>query len=93
MGKHENYTDDFKKGIVAQSRNGKSYAQIQKEFGVGISAISRWVREATEIKTDDGEVMTAAQVRQLQKEKFALQEENEILKKALAIFTPHSNKG
>ena len=91
MGKHETYTDDFKAGIVNLVKNKKkTYRQIQEEFGVGMSAIGRWVREAEQVKMDDGEVMTAAQVRQLQRDKFALQEENEILKKALAIFTPHS---
>ena len=41
---------------------------------------------------DDGEVLTARQVKELQKRNAQLEEENLILKKAIAIFTPHSNK-
>ena len=84
------YTDEFKRGIVNQVKSGKTYRQVQSEFGVGISAIGRWVREAEEIRTDDNEIWTAEKIKQLQKEKLALAEENEILKKAIAIFTPNS---
>jgi transposase len=37
-------------------------------------------------------VLTANQIRQLQKRLAALEEENIILKKAAAIFMQHSNK-
>lgn len=84
------YTDEFKRGIVNQVKSGKTYRQIRDEFGVGLSATGRWVKEADEVRTDDNEVWTAEKIKQLQKEKLALAEENEILKKALAIFTPNS---
>lgn len=84
------YTDEFKRGIVNQVKSGKTYRQVSSEFGVGLSAIGRWVKDAEEIKTDDNEIWTAEKIKQLQKEKLALAEENEILKKAIAIFTPNS---
>jgi len=93
MPKHytqKDYTDEFKRGIVNQVKSGKTYRQIREEFGVGLSATGRWVKEAEEIKTDDNEIWTAEKIKQLQKEKLALAEENEILKKAIAIFTPNS---
>ena len=40
----------------------------------------------------DGDIMTAKQVKDLQKKLALLEEENLILKKAIAIFTPHSQK-
>ena len=43
------------------------------------------------IHMDDGDVLTAKQVKELQKRNAQLEEENLILKKAIAIFTPHSN--
>ena len=92
MKKHERYTDDFKKGIVSQYKNGKTMRQISEEFGVGLSAIGRWIKEYAEVRIDDETILTAAQIKQLQREKLALQEENDILKKALAIFTPHSKR-
>ena len=41
---------------------------------------------------DDGDIMTDKQVKDLQKKLAQLEEENLILKKAIAIFTPHSQK-
>lgn len=49
-----------------------------------------WVNGYT-VETDDGEVLTAKQVKEFQKRNTQLEEENLILKKAIAIFTPHSN--
>jgi transposase len=43
------------------------------------------------IEMDDGDVLTAKQVKELQKRNAQLEEEKLILKKAIAIFTPHSN--
>lgn len=63
-----------------------------KEYGVSYSALSKWVKQFSTVETDNGEVLTAKQVKELQKRNAQLEEENLILKKALAIFTPHSNK-
>lgn len=38
---------------------------------------------------DDDTIMTAKQIKELQKRNAQLEEENIILKKALAIMTPH----
>ena len=73
--------------------NGKTQAQLCEEYGISSSALSRWIKAYSEVKVDDGTVMTAKQVKELQKRNALLEEENIILKKALAIFTPHSNKG
>ena len=50
------------------------------------------MKQHSEIKTEDGDVFTAKQIKELQKRNAQLEEENQILKKAIAIFTPHSNK-
>ena len=39
------YTEEFKKTIVSLYQSGKTYAQIQKEYGVSSSALSNWVRK------------------------------------------------
>ena len=57
------------------------------------SALAKWIKNYSSVKTDDGEVITAKQVKELQKRNAALEEENLILKKAIAIFMPHSEKG
>ena len=87
------YYEDFKKSIVTLYENGKTQSELSREYGVSLSAISRWVRLFSTVKTDDGEILTAKQVKDLQKRLLQLEEENIILKKAIAIFTPISNKG
>ena len=85
------YDESFKKSIVTLRQNGKTQTQLAKEYGISLTAISRWVKQYSEIKIDDDTVMTAKQIKELQKRNAILEEENLILKKAIAIFTPHSN--
>jgi len=89
---YQRYDEEFKKNIVELYKNGKSQTQLSNEYGVSTSALSKWIKQYSGIKMEDNTIMTAKQIRQLQKEKAALEEENLILKKAIAIFTPHSNK-
>ena len=94
MGKTSpRYSEEFKRSVVSLYSNGKTQAQLCEEYGISSSALSRWIKAYSEVKVDDGTVMTARQVKELQKRNALLEEENVILKKALAIFTPHSNKG
>lgn len=85
------YDESFKKSIVTLHQNGKTQTQLAKEYGISLTAISRWVKQYSEIKLDDDTVMTAKQIKELQKRNAILEEENLILKKAIAIFTPHSS--
>ena len=87
------YEEEFKKNLVALHSNGKSQAELCREYGVSESALAKWIKNYSSVKTDDGEVITAKQVKELQKRNVALEEENLILKKAIAIFMPHSEKG
>ena len=87
------YEEDFKKNLVALHSNGNSQAELCREYGVSESALAKWIKAYSSVKTDDGEVITAKQVKELQKRNAALEEENLILKKAIAIFMPHSEKG
>jgi transposase len=91
---HSKYDEGFKKSLVSLCQNGRSQTELCKEYGVGATALSRWVKQYSEIKLDDeeGTIMTAKQIKELQKRNALLEEENLILKKAIAIFTPHSNR-
>lgn len=86
------YSNEFKKTIVNLYHSGKSYSQIHSEYGISTSALSNWIKTFSEVKIDDDTVMTAQQIKALQKRNAQLEEENLILKKAIAIFTPHSDK-
>ena len=85
------YEEEFKKSIVTLYQNGKSQSQLSKEYGISTSAISKWIKQYSTVKTEDGDVLTAKQIKELQKRNAQLEVENLILKKAIAIFAPHSN--
>jgi transposase len=87
------YDEDFKKSLVSLFQNGKSQTQLSKEYGVSISALGKWIKQFSEVKIDNDTILTAKQIKELQKRNAQLEEENIILKKAIAIFTPHSDKG
>jgi len=86
------YSKEFKQTIVNLYHSGKTYSQIQKEYGVSHNALANWIKQYSEVKIDDETVLTAQQIKELQKRNAQLEEENLILKKAIAIFTPHSGK-
>lgn len=90
--KQPQYDESFKKNIVALHQNGKTQTELSKEYGISVSAISRWIKLYSEVKVDDDIIMTAKQIKELQKRNAQLEEENIILKKALAIMTPHSGR-
>lgn len=92
MAQQKKYDEDFKKNIVALYQSGKTQTQISKEYGISMSAVSRWIKLYSEVKIDDGTILSAKQIKELQKRNAQLEEENLILKKAIAIFTPHSKK-
>ena len=86
------YDESFKRNIVSLHQNGKTQSELSREYGISHSAISRWVKQYSEVKIDDDTVMTTKQIKELQKRNAKLEEENLIFKKAIAIFTPHSGK-
>lgn len=86
------YSEEFKKTIVNLHQSGKSYSDIQREYGVSSSALANWIKKYSRVQIDDNTILTAKQIKELQKRNAELEEENLILKKAIAIFTPHSNK-
>ena len=86
------YSDEFKKSIVSLHQNGQSISALSKEYGITWSAIDNWVKVYSEVKIDSDTIITAKQIKELQKKNAQLKEENIILKKAIAIFTPSSSK-
>lgn len=84
--------EDFKRTLVDLYHNGKTQVSLVKEYGVSQTALSKWIKQYSTVETEDGEVLTARQIKELQQRNARLEEENLILKKAIAIFTPHSDK-
>ena len=91
-GKIPKYDEDFKKSIVSLHQNGKSQSELSREYGISITAIGKWIKIYSQVKIDSDTILNVKQIKELQKRNALLEEENIILKKAIAIFTPHSNK-
>ena len=86
MGKGRRYDQEYKDMIVELFKSGMSLAELRREYGIAKSTINGWVKDVKEIKVDENEVMTLKEVKALKKEMARIKEENEILKKAMAIF-------
>ena len=86
MGKGRRYNQEYKDMIVDLFKSGMSLAELSSEYGIAKSTINGWVKDVKEIKVDEDEVMTLKEVKALKKEMARIKEENEILKKAMAIF-------
>ena len=77
------YDEEFKRTIVNLYQNGgKTQAAICKEYGMSPVTLSRWIKQYSTAKADDGEILTAKQVKELQKRNAQLEEELLILKKS-----------
>lgn len=85
MGKK--YTEEYKKSVVHLYMSGKPIQEIVSEYGIPRGTFFNWLRRYREIKLSEDEVMSADDIRALQKKVAKLEEENLILKKAMAIFT------
>ena len=92
MSTGKRYDEDFKRTLVDLYHNGKTQVSLVKEYGVSQTALSKLIKQYSTVETEDGEVLTARQIKELQQRNARLEEENLILKKAIAIFTPHSDK-
>ena len=88
MAKKKVYDEDFKKMIVELYENKKPICELKREYGLCDASLYRWIKEYGKIKTETGEVTNNHEIKRLKKENLKLKEELEILKKAIAIFTP-----
>ena len=88
MAKNQrHYTPEFKQQIVdLYNAGGTSYPQLEREYGINRSTLSSWVKQLSPIEVAEDKSVTLKEYRALQKEIQRLKIENEILKKATAIF-------
>ena len=86
MGRGKKYTEDYKEMISDLYKSWMTISEISSEYGIAKSTINGWVKANKEIKISEDEVITLKEVAKLKKEMARIKEENEILKKAMAIF-------
>lgn len=84
---YKNYDEEFKKTIVSLYESGKKISELSREYGVGHTNIRNWINKYQKITTSTGEITNNDEILKLKKELQQVQLENEILKKAVAIFS------
>ncbi len=81
------YPEEFKRQIIDLCLSGKSVAELANEYGLVEQTIYRWKKlYAPTIKVDENQTISMKEYNDLQKKMRELEMENEILKKATAIF-------
>lgn len=93
MGKRKTYPVEYKKEIIRLvTEQGKKVKDVAKDIDVTETSIRRWIKQYGEHGDDAfpgrGKLRSEdEEFRKLKKELADIKEENEILKKAMAIFT------
>jgi len=96
--KKRRFTQEFKLEAVrlAQS-SGQSLAKVERDLGLSVGLLGRWVRE---FETEGQEAFLQqrsagqqARIRELERRLAAVEEERDILKKAVAIFSQPKGNG
>ena len=87
--KRRRYSEAFKKEAVIRvmERDASTYS-ISRELGISQSMLSKWVRNFKE-KGGSGFVGEDAEMKQLRAKVKRLQDERDILKKAVSFFAKH----
>ena len=88
MAKNQkSYTPEFKQQIVElHMKAGKGTTELSNEYGVPKGTISTWIKSLSPIQISETETISMKEYKALQKKMKELEMENEILKKATAIF-------
>ena len=81
------YSSDFKEQIYELNKQGQSVAKLSSEYGIPGATIYKWIKELKPIDQIDSDTpLNQKDIQAMQKRIRELEMENEILKKATAIF-------
>ena len=83
------YDEEFKQSLVTLYHNGKTQTELCSEYGVSKSTLSKWIKLYSKVDVDNSDTLTTNQIKKFQKRITQLEEENLILRKAIAILTPN----
>ena len=88
MAKNQkSYTPEFKQQIVdLHCKAGKGVTELSNESGIPKGTVSMWIKNLSPVQVSETETISVKEYRALQKKMKELEIENEILKKATAIF-------
>ena len=80
------YNAEFKSMVVELYKTGRRVLELSREYGLSEVTIYKWIKQISPITSIDETGITLEQIKRMKQEMLRLQEENEILKKAMTIF-------
>ena len=88
MAKNQkSYPPEFKQQIVdLHCKADKGITKLSNEYGIPKGTVSTWIKNLSPIQLSETETISIKEYKALQKRMKELEIENEILKKATAIF-------
>ena len=93
MSQKKRYSREFKEEAVRLAENSDNKSQVARDLGIHVSLLGRWRRE---LQVEGKKAFPGKgkprdeEMAQLKKENLRLQQEVEILKKAVGIFSVRS---
>jgi len=91
MGRYKQYTDEFKRDVLAMVAEGsRSVAQLERDLDITAGLIYKWqqrYRVNGEVLQSSEERAEQAELRRLRRELEIVKQERDILKKAIQVFS------
>jgi len=81
--KYRKYDASFKSDAVSQLKSGRSAKELSQLLGVSESLLYKWKNESSGGRNRE----QSEEIKRLRRKLKEIEEENEILKKALSIFS------
>lgn len=84
---YNTYSTDFKKTIVQLVESGRRKSEVAREYGISEPNIRSWQLKYGKVTTKDGQVSSNDEIVKLKRELVQKEQEIEILKKVVAMFS------
>ncbi|MCK9858086.1 transposase [Paenibacillus sp. ATY16] len=88
--KRKRYSEEFRRKTIEHlEETKKSLTQLSRELDIGVTTLSNWKQTYSKEKKDQSTqpLVDYDRLKRLEQQNRELQEENEILKKAMHFFT------
>ena len=92
LRKVTHYSPDFIEMIVSLRNSCKSLSDIHCEYAVPQTTVRGWLKKKSFVAVDNSKEITLEDYQKLKKRTDRIEIENEILKKAISIFTKEQNQ-
>ena len=85
--KYRRYDEEFKKNALSLLSDGRSVSSVALSLGISKSLLYRWKNADASSSTSAASDEQESEIKALRKRLAELEEERDILKKALSIFS------